>query len=1007
MTDQAQAEREIFLSALEQGPAEREAYVRQACRDQPELLYRVQKLIAALDQPAGPLDLAPPGLVVPSTGDMHPAEVPGTQIGPYKLLEQIGEGGFGVVFMAEQLEPLRRKVALKVLKPGMDTRQVIARFEAEHQALALMDHPHIAKVLDVGATESGRPFFVMELVRGIPITDYCERDQVPLPDRLRLFVSVCRAVQHAHQRGIIHRDLKPSNVLVTMHDGTPVAKVIDFGIAKALGQQLTERTLFTNFAQMMGTPMYMSPEQAALSGLDIDTRTDVYSLGVLLYELLTGTTPFEKARLHSADFDEMRRMIREDEPPRPSARVSTLGQDVATNPANRRPISPRLTHALRGELDWVVMKCLRKDRTQRYESASALAADLERHLAGQPIEARPPTISYRFWSFARRNKIAITTIGLVAAALLLGIAVSTSQAYRATAAERQSRKALSGEKQAGRVAVAARERAEKNFQKARQAVDRYFTLVSQSDLLDEPGLQPLRRDLLEAALGYYQEFLAERAGDSGLKVELAAAYFRAGQVCHLIDRNDDAIAHLQNSLRLVEELLGDQRNAAALEQQLAGLHQAGRTLHGGTRPPSDPLAALDTLKRAAAVWERLSREHPLVVGFQSDLAGFHVLTGDLERTLGQRSKAIQSYERATQILENLVRDHPRIANYRADLASCHEVLGLIARLQGRVADSERALQRSLMLREGLVSEFPGRPGLRLELATACRELATEVYADQPRLALPHLDKALDVLRRLTADYPGIPAYEEQLALVQMHLAKLQWHDGPSQSAENASREALAILERLTARFPLSPHYRERLVEYYRELHPRLAASRRAAEAQHIYERMIAVQKSLAAEFTDHARYQEQLAWMLVICPYEPLRDAELAVTAAQRGVELQPASGNYWRTLGGAYYRAAAAAKEKADWHPAIEALERSLELRPGPKGANRLLLAMSLWQQASSRAVDAAQPQASKAEQRERAVQLFRDAAEWIERNDPAGESTRLLMTEAAALIDMERTND
>src|SRR5207245_184061 len=285
-------------------------------------------------------------------------EGPGTIIGPFKLLEQIGEGGFGVVFMAEQHQPVRRKVALKVIKPGMDSRQVVARFEAERQALALMDHPNIARVFDGGETAGGRPFFVMELVKGLPITDFCDQIQLPINERLELFLNVGQAVQHAHQKGIIHRDLKPSNVLVTLHDGTPMVKVIDFGIAKATGQPLTDKTLFTNFAQLIGTPQYMSPEQAALTGLDVDTRSDIYSLGVLLYELLTGTTPFDKDRFKEAGYDEIRRIIREEEPPKPSTRLSTLGQAATTVSTHRKSDPKRLSQLFRGDLDWSVKTAL-------------------------------------------------------------------------------------------------------------------------------------------------------------------------------------------------------------------------------------------------------------------------------------------------------------------------------------------------------------------------------------------------------------------------------------------------------------------------------------------------------------------------------------------------------------------------------------------------------------------------------------------------------------------------
>jgi serine/threonine protein kinase len=401
----------IFFAALEKGsPQERATYLDEACAGDPDLRRRIEKMLAAQAQ-AGSF-LEQPARSPLMTVDERPvSEGPGTVIGPYKLMEQIGEGGMGLVFVAEQQHPVRRKVALKVIKPGMDTRQVIARFEAERQALALMDHPNIAKVLDGGTTggepggvSPGRPYFVMELVKGVPITEYCDQNQVSIRERLGLFLNVCEAVQHAHQKGIIHRDIKPSNVLVMSHDGKPVVRVIDFGIAKAIGQQLTDKTIYTQFAQLVGTPLYMSPEQAGQSGLDVDTRSDIYSLGVLLYELLTGTTPFDKERLKEAGYDEMRRIIREEEPPRPSTRVSTLGQVATTASTNRKSDPKQLSRLLCGELDWIVMKALEKDRNRRYETASAFAADVQRYLADEPVLACPPSAWYRFRKFARRNK---------------------------------------------------------------------------------------------------------------------------------------------------------------------------------------------------------------------------------------------------------------------------------------------------------------------------------------------------------------------------------------------------------------------------------------------------------------------------------------------------------------------------------------------------------------------------------------------------------------------------
>jgi serine/threonine protein kinase/Tfp pilus assembly protein PilF len=397
---------EIFCAAIElAAPAERAAYLDQACGDDRETRRRVERLLEAHSQ-AGSFLVARPALE-PATTDL-PAESSGTAIGPYKLLQEIGTGGMGVVWMAEQTRPVQRKVALKIIKAGMDSRQVLARFEAERQALALMDHPNIAKVLDAGATAAGGPFFVMELVKGQSITQYCDEQRLTPPQRLELFVSVCQAIQHAHQKGIIHRDIKPSNVLVAPYDGNPVVKVIDFGVAKATGQRLTEKTLFTELGAVVGTLEYMSPEQAELNNQDIDTRSDIYALGVLLYELLTGSTPLTRQQLKQADFGEILRLIREEEPPRPSTRLSDSGETLASISAQRHMEPAKLTKLVRGELDWIVMKCLEKDRNRRYETAGAFAQDVQRYLNDEPVLACPPSAWYRFRKFTRRNKGRLT-----------------------------------------------------------------------------------------------------------------------------------------------------------------------------------------------------------------------------------------------------------------------------------------------------------------------------------------------------------------------------------------------------------------------------------------------------------------------------------------------------------------------------------------------------------------------------------------------------------------------
>ena len=459
-------------------PAARRAFLEQACAGEPELRARIEALLEAEAKAEDFFkDAVRPGIPLEdvsaesrensgSPGDnSRNTEFPfseglGTRIGHYKLLQKIGEGGGGVVYMAEQEKPVRRRVALKIIKLGMDTKSVIARFEAERQALAMMDHPNIARVFEAGATEMGRPYFVMELVRGVKITEYCDQNNLDTRKRLDLFIQICHAIQHAHQKGIIHRDIKPSNILVTLHDGVPVPKVIDFGIAKATEMRLTDKTLFTAYEQIIGTPAYMSPEQAEMSGLDVDTRSDIYSLGVLLYELLTSRTPFDPKKLLQHGLDEMRRTLREQEPQRPSTMVTTLqGTELTITAEHRQAEPPKLISLLRGDLDWIVMKALEKDRRRRYETANGLAMDIQRYLSSEPVAARPPSRLYRFQKLVRRNKIVFAAGGAVTVALIIGLGVSTwlfflekAARQRAVAAEHQAEEARANEAQLRRLA---------------------------------------------------------------------------------------------------------------------------------------------------------------------------------------------------------------------------------------------------------------------------------------------------------------------------------------------------------------------------------------------------------------------------------------------------------------------------------------------------------------------------------------------------------------------------
>jgi tetratricopeptide (TPR) repeat protein len=449
-------------------------------------------------EPTTPAEASPTQASAPTAVlTLSATEKIGDRIGRYKLLQEIGEGGCGVVYMAEQEEPVRRRVALKVIKLGMDTKSVIARFEAERQALALMDHPNIAKVLDAGATEKGRPFFVMELVRGIPISDYCDQNKLETEPRLKLFIQVCQAIQHAHQKGIIHRDIKPSNILVTLHDGVPVPKVIDFGIAKATQGRLTNQTLFTAFEQFIGTPAYMSPEQAEMSGLDIDTRSDIYALGVLLYELLTGQTPFDTKMLLAAGLDKLRQTIREQEPARPSTRLRTmLDADLDTTARHRHTEPPKLIHLLRGDLDWIVMKTLEKDRTRRYETASGLAMDVERYLNREPVVARPPSRLYRFQKLVQRNRIMVGAAAMALLALFAGLGLSLYLFVRERAARQR---AVAAEREQARLRVQAEKSLELEL-KLRESAQLSDKLTAASRLVGEGKFDAAEKLLYESPL---------------------------------------------------------------------------------------------------------------------------------------------------------------------------------------------------------------------------------------------------------------------------------------------------------------------------------------------------------------------------------------------------------------------------------------------------------------------------------------------------------------------------
>ncbi len=872
----------------------------------------------------------------------EPASLVGTVIaGRYKLRQEIGEGGMGSVYLAEQTQPVKRQVALKLVKPGMDSRTVLARFESERQALALLDHPHIAKVFDAGTTDTGRPFFVMELVKGIPLTEFCDQHRLGVPDRLALFRQICSAVQHAHQKGIIHRDLKPTNILVESHDGQPVPKVIDFGLAKATsGLQLSEHSVFTAFGTVAGTPLYMAPEQAVFNALDVDTRADIYALGVILYEILTGSTPIRRETFRQAAIEEMLRLIREVEPPTPSSRIST--SDTLPSIAATRQIEPaKLSRFVRGDLDWIVMKALAKERNRRYESAIALAQDIERFSNHEPVTAGPPGAAYRFRKFARRHRVALVTGGAFAVFLVAAAAVGTSLAIWA---DRQRVRAVSAE----RLAEEEQARAQEREQMAIDAVRRYGDVVGENrELKTNPGLAKLRATLLNEPQAFFQRLRdrlqADRETTPRSLARLAEATYALGYITNEIGDKEEALRAFEESLRIREKLATENRSDAALQSDLAASHYSVGMLLGLTGRPVEGLASCEL---ARTIIEPLARQNPSDTQRQKELARYCNGIGLLESKTGRLAEALESHERTREIQEQLCRENPAATDNRSALAGSYKNIGLIQIEMGSLSEAAASYQKAHAIWEGLARENPGVIEFEGDLAGSDYAIgALENRTGQPARSLESYKRARAIQEKLVSENPAVTEFQQQLVLTLNGIGVRERESGRPAEALEALEQARGIEERLARDNPTVTNFQRYLAGSHLNIGMLHSQRGRPADAiaslekaRAIFERLARENPSVTDFGRDLASAHSNIGGIKIGTGQlaEALRSLEEARAILERLVRAHPESADFAGELGGTLHNIAAIDlqqrqfdKARAGFMEAITRQRKALEVNP------------------------------------------------------------------------------